>query len=68
MIEMAYKRNLKKGKTKLFRFSEEEFEAMDRILERTGLSFQRYIEFKINKELQEEIVNYNNSQGLMCYE
>ena len=65
---MAYKRNLKKGKTKLFRFTEEEFEAMDRILERTGLSFQRYIEFKINKELQEEIMNYNNNQMVMCYE
>lgn len=57
---MAYSRNLKKGKTKLFRFSEEEFEAMDRILKRTGLSFQRYIEFKIDKELQEEIKNFES--------
>lgn len=62
---MAYNRNLKKGKTKLFRFSEEEFEAMDRILQRTGLSFQRYIEFKINNELQEEIKKFNNE---LCYE
>ena len=52
---MAYNKNLKKGKTKLFRFTEAEFEAMDRILERTGLSFQRYIEFKINEELQAEM-------------
>ena len=57
---MAYnKNNLKKGKTKLFRFTEEEFEAMDRILQKTGLSFQRYIEFKIDAELQAEINNYN---------
>lgn len=63
---MAYKRNLKKGRTKLFRFSDEEFEAMDRILERTGLSFQRYIEFKINKDLQDEILKYNNSQLVVC--
>lgn len=52
---MAYKRNLKKGKTKLFRFTEEEFAAMDRILEKTGLSFQRYIEFKIKNDIEEEI-------------
>ena len=61
---MAYNKNLKKGKTKLFRFSEEEFEAMDRILQRTGLSFQRYIEFKINNELQEEIMKYKVD---VCY-
>ena len=52
---MAYNKNLKKGKTKLFRFTEEEFKAMDRILEKTGLSFQRYIEFKINEELKAEM-------------
>ena len=45
----------------MFRFSEEEFEAMDRILKKTGLSFQRYIEFKIDEELQAEINRYNNS-------
>lgn len=61
---MAYSRNLKKGKTKLFRFSEEEFEAMDRILKRTGLSFQRYIEFKIDKELQEEIKKFEYEEVL----
>ena len=58
---MAYNKNLKKGKTKLFRFSEEEFEAMDRILKRTGLSFQKYIEFKINTELQQEIKSYQET-------
>lgn len=63
---MAYNKNLKKGKTKLFRFTEEEFEAMDRILEKTGLSFQRYIEFKINSELQEEIMKFNNMNNVCC--
>lgn len=63
---MAYNKNLKKGKTKLFRFTEEEFEAMDRILQKTGLSFQRYIEFKINDELQKEITRHNNNSAVVC--
>lgn len=50
---MAYGENLKKNKTKLFRFTNEEFEAMNIILERKGMSFQKYIEFKIQDELKE---------------
>lgn len=64
---MAYSRNLKKGKTKLYRFTNEEFEAMNRILEKTGLSFQRYIEFKIEKELQEEIKRHSEECGLYSH-
>ena len=54
---MAYGENLKKNKTKLFRFSEEEFNAMNIILERKGMSFQKYIEFKIKEELMEVMNN-----------
>ena len=58
------KKNKTKNKSKIFRLSEEEFEAMDRILERTGLSFQRYIEFKIKNDIKAELANCSE----LCFE
>ena len=61
---MAYGENLKKNKTKLFRFSEEEFNAMNIILERKGMSFQKYIEFKIKEELMEVMNNEASNERM----
>lgn len=56
---MAYVAKTKRTKQKIFRLSEDELNAMDRILEKTGLSFQRYIEFKIREDL---IIEMNKVQ------
>ena len=52
---MAYVAKTKRTKQKIFRLSEDEQIAIDRILEKTGLSFQRYIEFKIREDLMTEM-------------
>lgn len=52
---MAYVAKTKRTKQKIFRLSEDEQIAIDRILEKTGLSFQRYIEFKIREDLITEM-------------
>ena len=54
---MAYVAKTKRTKQKIFRLSEDEQIAIDRILEKTGLSFQRYIEFKIREDLMHEMNN-----------
>lgn len=54
---MAYVAKTKRTKQKIFRLSEDEQIAIDRILEKTGLSFQRYIEFKIREDLINEMNN-----------
>lgn len=54
-MTMAYVAKTKRTKQKIFRLSEDEQIAIDRILEKTGLSFQRYIEFKIREDLITEM-------------
>lgn len=52
---MCYNRT--RNKTKLFKMTEEEFDIMNRILEKRGMTFQKYIEFKVREDMRNELKN-----------